>query len=150
MESEGGRYCKLGCVLGSISSFALNRNFELICTCLVWNFASERNVKFCSVHQFCFVSNEVRIMGGEYGLLITFWKWRLKVIGNAIELCVVNICAFGLIRIFELICPCFLWNFASTRNVKSCSVHLKKRRPIFSLFLMKIESCVDIWLLIGF
>ena len=42
-------------------------------------------------------------MGGEYGLLITFWKWRVKVVGNAIGLCVVNICAFGLNRIFELI-----------------------------------------------
>ena len=27
--------------------------------------------------------DEGRIMGGEYGLLITFWKWRVKVVGTA-------------------------------------------------------------------
>ena len=53
-------------------------------------------------------------------------------VGTAIGLCVVNICAFGLTRIFELICTCLPQKFASRRNVKYCSVHLKKRRPIFS------------------
>lgn len=84
-----------GLRVGKYLSFALNRNFELICTCLVWNFASERNVKFCSVHfkkgnQLCFVSYKDRMMGGEPGFLATFWKWRVKVVG-AIRLCAVNL-----------------------------------------------------------
>jgi hypothetical protein len=73
------------------------------------------------------------------------------VIGNGVGLCVVSICAFGFIRIFELICPCFPWNFASRRNVNSCSVHLKKQSPSFLLVSDEdCASCVDIWLLIGF